>query len=593
MDQKDEVKAKVDIVEVISSHMPLKKAGRNYSGLCPFHGEKTPSFMVSPERQVFKCFGCGESGDVFTFLEKTEGWDFREALEEMAKKVGVKLKKTAPSGTSARKEKLLEINNLTTKFYSYILEKHALGVKAREYLKKRGINDSTVKKFGLGFAPGGWENTYKFLLKKGFSGADISEAGLVVASQKRAGQKYFDRFRNRLMFPIKDGRGTLLGFSGRLLEGNDREAKYINSPETPIFTKGNLLFGLDIARKAIRDKNEAILVEGEFDVLSAFQVGVENVIASKGTALTEKQVVTISRLCETVSLCFDTDLAGDKASRRGIELLDVAGLQVKVVGLGKYADPDEFAQKDSKGFKKNLKESQNIFDYFIDSALKRYDGKSSEGKKKIGREIIPVLSSITDDLVRAHYIDKFAKVLDLDVNLIAGAVEKKKVSVFSSDEIILSRAGSKQDLNLEKYFLALFMFQDDISTQALKFVKPEDFEDKKSAELWKALNAIIGTSKKPTVAIALKKLPNDLSEYLDELFLLNLSPVFADREIWAGEVAKIASRIRKAAIKRKLAQISSYIKEAEKTKNMKKIEKLSKSFDTLSKDLKEENVNAY
>src|SRR3989344_5825462 len=286
MDQKDEIKAKVDLVEIVSSYLPLKKAGRNFAGLCPFHQEKTPSFMVSAERQVFKCFGCGEGGDVFTFLEKVEGWDFREALEKLA-----------PSGKSQQKERLVEINNLVSKFYSYILEKHAFGENARKYLKERGIMDKTWRKFGVGFAPAGWENTFKFLTKRRFSAADIASAGLIVAKQRRAGQEYFDRFRNRLMFPLCDSRGTILGFAGRLIEEgsrgqgleSSREAKYINLPETPIFNKGSLLFGLDLARKSIRDMNEAVLVEGEFDVMSASQIGVEKVGAFKRRAYNRKQ----------------------------------------------------------------------------------------------------------------------------------------------------------------------------------------------------------------------------------------------------------------------------------------------------------------
>ena len=597
MDQKDEVKSKVDLVEVVSSYLPLKKAGRNFAGLCPFHSEKTPSFMVSSERQVFKCFGCGEGGDVFTFLEKVEGWDFREALEELANKVGVKLTKFAPSGKSQHKERLVEINNLVSKFYSYILEKHALGENARQYLNKRGILDKTWRKFGVGFAPIGWENTFKFLTKRRFSAADIASAGLIVAKQRRAGQEYFDRFRNRLMFPLCDSRGTILGFAGRLIEEgsrgqgleSSREAKYINLPETPIFNKGSLLFGLDLARKPIRDKNEAVLVEGEFDVMSAWQIGVENVVASKGTALTEKQVVTLSRLCENVILSFDEDIAGDAAARRGIELLDVAGMQVKVVRLGKHKDPDEFSQKDAVGFKNALKNSENIYDYFIDSAIARFDAKSAEGKKKIGSEVLPVLAKISDDLVRAHYIDRLAKVLELDVNLVAGAVEKKIVSPLALVEITSSETIKKSD-DVERFFLALYIFQDEISKQALKFLSPDDFKSTDARVFWKWLRDIIVTLNSPTVKKVIKRVPARFKDFVDDLYLVNISPVFADREIWASELAKIANRIKKAAIKRKLIEISEEIKSAEKRKEPKRIESLTKKFDEMSKNLKEKSL---
>ena len=430
MDQKEEVKTKTDIVEVISSYISLKRAGRNFSGLCPFHGEKTPSFMVSAERQVFKCFGCGEGGDVFTFLEKMEGYDFREALTELAKRVGVTLKSFKPSEQSHLKDKILAVNEIAERFYSYILLKHKKGEPARQYLKERGINEDVWKKYGLGFAPEGWENAISFLKKRNFSDGDVAASGLVIARERThdksppAGrQGYYDRFRNRLIFPLRDGRGVTLGFSGRLIDmGNGKEPKYLNSPETEVFHKGSMLFGLDIARDEIRSKNETLLVEGEFDALSAHQIGIKNVVASKGTALTEKQIATLSRLSENVALCFDTDLAGDKASRRGIELMDMAGLTVKVVKLGKFKDPDEFCQKDSAGFSRAVLGASNIYDYFLESTTKRYDGSTADGQKKIGREILPILSKITDDMVRAHYVGKLAKVLVVDISLVSVAV---------------------------------------------------------------------------------------------------------------------------------------------------------------------------
>ncbi|OGD83703.1 DNA primase, partial [Candidatus Curtissbacteria bacterium RBG_13_40_7] len=371
MDQKDEVKSKVDIVEIISGYLPLKKAGRNFAGLCPFHSEKTPSFMISPDRQVFKCFGCGESGDVFTFLEKIEGWEFRETLEELAKRVGVKLERFAPTSSSKLKEKLLEISKLASTFYRHLLEKHPAGEKARQYLLKRGIKKPIWEKYSLGYSPAGWENSLQFLTKRGFSIPDIAASGLVVAREETSrissqSGGYYDRFRDRLIFPLKDSRGTVLGFAGRVM--GIGEPKYLNSPDTPIFNKGSLLFGLDVAREFIRKENETVLVEGKFDVLSANQAGVGHVVASKGTALTDKQVAQLGRLCETVSICFDTDLAGDAAARRGIELLDLAGVNVKVVGLGKYKDPDEYIKTDVSGFKSAIKKAMNIYDYFIQSA---------------------------------------------------------------------------------------------------------------------------------------------------------------------------------------------------------------------------------
>lgn len=595
----DEIKSKVDIVEVISSYVPLKRAGRNLSGLCPFHSEKTPSFMVSPERQAFKCFGCGEGGDVFTFLEKIEGWDFRETLEELAKRAGVKLKDFRPSGVSRDKEKLISINKLAAKFYKYILQKHKLGEPGRQYLKKRGIGQDLWEKFDIGFSPGGWENMSKFMAKKGYQLSDIAIAGLVISRQTRSDSGYYDRFRERLMFPIKDSRGVVMGFSGRLLSENAKEAKYVNSPETPIFHKGSLLFGLDLARSAIREKNEAVLVEGEFDVLSAVKAGVVNVVASKGTALTDAQIAALSRLCEKVVLCFDTDSAGDVASRRGIELMDISGLTVNVIEMGKYKDPDEFAQNDAPGFKKAISSAVNIYDYFIDSAAKRFDATNADGKKKIGKEVIPFIAKITDDIVRAHYISKLSKLLDLDPGLVSDAVSKKAVNFTVPAITPDSGTAVAGKLTQEEYFLALLLFHDEILQDIISMVSVDDFvkEEARSLFLWirdriknsplrSAKQSFAGRAKFLTFSSLLKHLPKDLSGFVDGLYLVNIAPDFSEKELWANEAIKTARMIKKTSLKRKLSQISKELAVVQEAKNEKEISKLLSKFAKVSEDVK-------
>lgn len=603
MDQVEEVKSKVDLVEVISSYIPLKKMGRNMGGLCPFHSEKTPSFMVSSERQVWKCFGCGEGGDVFTFLEKIEGWDFREALEELAKRAGIKLVSNFSSKGGQVRERIMEMNQLTSKFYSHILNKHPLGETARKYLGGRGVGESLWQKFDLGFAPNSWDNVLNFLTKKGFSQADIAVSGLVVGRENTMRQSktmaFYDRFRGRVMFPIKDTRGKVLGFSGRVLDstgeaplrqGSGGQAKYINSPETPVFHKGNLLFGLDVARAAIRDKNEAVLVEGEFDVLSSHKAGVENVVASKGTALTDKQVTTLSRLCENVTLCFDMDVAGDNASRRGIELLDISGVNIKVVRMPSgFKDPDEFAKSDPAAFRKAVGSAVNIYDYLIESALKRYDAATSEGKKKIGQETLPILAKISDDLLRAHYTTRLAKSLDLDPSFVNEAIEKRRDIGSLPASYNLDEAPKTVRVSLaEEYFLALFVSSKQILTTVIDRLEPEDFEDETSKRFWQVLRDIIKRSKPKATAEILKAIPGEFNNFIDHLYLININVEFFEREAWADEILKVAWRIKKASIARKLARISVLLKEAEKEKNERQIAKLAQKFDKLSGELKAE-----
>ena len=600
MDQKDEVKSKVDIVEVISTYLPLKKAGRNFAGLCPFHTEKTPSFMVSAERQVFKCFGCGEAGDVFTFLEKMEGWDFREALEEMAKRVGVSLKKFEPTGLSKTRETLITINKLTAKFYAHLLLVHPIGESARKYLTGRGIKKPLWEKFSLGFAPDSWDKTLKFLVSRKFKTEDIAQGGLIIPGR----QGFYDRFRARLMFPLVDNRGAIVGFAGRIIEvasrksqvesGQDSaQAKYINSPETPIFNKGSVLFGLDVARESIRQKNEAILVEGEFDVISAHGAGVLNVVASKGTALTDRQVAILARICQNVILCFDADLAGDSAARRAVELLDMAGVTVKVANLSKFKDPDEYVRTDREGFKKAIASAANVYDYLISSALRRWDASSASGQKSIGAEILPILAKITDDIVRAHYIGKLAKSLDLDVELVAQAVAKR-VGNIEQRESTQVKFDSKSTGELaEQYFLALLLAGDKLPGAIDRFLKSDDFSDETCSKFWEWLHAIIEGQNKSakTSPVSLKKLTRNISKgldkFVDDLYLVDLAPALGSEDIWAAEVVKIAERIKKESLKRQLVKISGRIKEAEKSPDQKKTEILYRQFEEISKNMKE------
>ncbi len=587
MDQVDEVKSKLDIVEVISSYIPLKKAGRNFSGLCPFHGEKTPSFMVSAERQAFKCFGCSEGGDVFTFVEKMEGWDFRETLEEMAKRAGVKLKSFAPSSTSREKEKLIEIHKLCEKLYSYLLAKHKLGEPGRKYLLSRGIKQSSWEKFGLGFAPDGWTNLVDFLTKRGFSLADISKAGLIIA-RKNDASSFYDRFRNRIIFPIKDIRGVIFGFSGRVLEEKSasvQEAKYINSPETLIFNKGSHLFGIDVARQAIKEKDEAIIVEGEFDAISASQAGVGNVVASKGTAFSERQVSLISRISQTVILCFDTDLAGDAAARRGIELLDISGVNIKIAVLGKYHDPDEFIREDEEGFKRNITQAESVYDFLIESSVRRNDANKPEGKKSIGRELIPIIAKISDDIMRAHYIEKMAKVLGLNLGLVAEAVEKKVPTVGVGSVVDIEQA--KTPLTFEEYFLSLIVWFGEFETWMMALVSSKEMLHAESSKFWAWLCATMKHSKSRKFKILLTKLPKELSSFVDSLYLVNVNPTFSEKELLAVELKKIAFRIRKNYLKKRLSEISKDLKIYGEKGDTMQVETLKENFNTISKILKD------
>ncbi|KKU09188.1 MAG: primase protein [Candidatus Woesebacteria bacterium GW2011_GWB1_45_5] len=406
-DQVEEVKQKTDIVSIIGERIEIKKAGRNFKANCPFHGEKTPSFMVSPELQIFKCFGCGEGGDAFSFLEKYEGMEFGEALKYLADRAGVKLQRV-DLGAGSEKEKLIEINTQALRFYNYLLLSHPIGQKALDYLlKERGLKKQTIEEFSLGYSPENPATFKKFLVdKKKFNPGDIAKGGLGLIR----GSQIYDRFSGRIVFPLFDHRGNPVGFSGRVLPWDKRETgKYINSPETPLYHKSNVLFALNLTRPFIKKKKVAIVVEGELDAILSYQAGIRNIVAIKGSALTEEQVRLLSRFAPKFILALDADIAGDSAARRGITVAGNLGVEVKVATITKYKDPDEAARGDLESYKKDLINAKGVWDYLIDSVFAR--------------------SEIGDKIVQAHYANVLARKLDVPLSAVSeeiGKVEAKE-----------------------------------------------------------------------------------------------------------------------------------------------------------------------
>ena len=338
----EEIRNKSDIVAVISEYVKLRKTGKNFVGLCPFHSEKNPSFTVSQEKQLFHCFGCGEGGNVFAFIMKTENIGFAEAVEELGSKIGIAVTKPTSSGISrTEKEKIYEVTLLAAKFFRKCFEEDS-GKIARDYLDQRGINEKTAKTFGLGYAPEGWDHLFGHLISRGVAPNLIERAGLTLAREGKDG--YYDRFRNRLIFPVFDTRNRVIAFSGRSLK--DEEPKYLNSPDTPIYRKGETIFGLNLTKENIKGGKAAVLVEGNLDLLSSYQAGITNVAAPLGTALTIIQCKLLARFADTIVLAFDADAAGNVATERSIELLLGQGLKVKVTELKGAKDPDELIRKE-------------------------------------------------------------------------------------------------------------------------------------------------------------------------------------------------------------------------------------------------------
>lgn len=455
MDQVEEIKQAIDIVQVVGEYLPLKKAGRNYQGLCPFHGEKSPSFMVNQELQIFKCFGCGAGGDVISFLQRIEGLEFGEALKILAERAGIKLTTYQPTTAETSKDRLIQINELAAAAYHYLLTTHKLGIPAKLYLESRHVSPESIEKFQLGYAPDSWDFLYTFLTtKKQVVESELVRAGLIIAGKR------YDRFRQRIIFPLKNNRGKTVGFAGRVLPGGDEKTgKYVNTSETEIYHKSELLYAFDITRVDIKSANSAVVVEGEVDAIASWQAGVKNVVAIKGSALTEKQVELLRRVCDQVVLALDADFAGDAAARRGIEIADRAGLLVKIVEPSdKYKDPGDWATADSYGWSRAVAEAIPIYDFYIQSAVKRY-GLDVTGKKKIGSEIVPILAKIEDEIVKGHYISKLAETLKVREDDIRVQLGKSRSSPAKQD----SDLPDKPEIDgLEAYVLEMAIKGDKI-----------------------------------------------------------------------------------------------------------------------------------
>ncbi len=416
-DKITEIKNAVDIVNVISEIVLLKKAGKNYVGLCPFHSEKTPSFTVSPEKQIFYCFGCGIGGNIFSFLMKKDGISFPEAARVLASRYGINIPaKNMSSGQKkliSEKESLYTTNKCAMDFFCRILSDSPDGKKAMGYLKKRGITKEIIKGFNLGYAPEGWDNLSSFFLKNGTSAALAIKAGLI--SPRKSLNGFYDRFRGRIMFPIFNESIKVIGFGGRIID--DSHPKYLNSPETPVYNKSRSLYGLYKAKKSCRENNAVYIVEGYFDLLSLYQHGIENVVATLGTALTHEHVRIIRGLvgkAGKVVLVYDSDDAGIKAAQRSIGVFDRGYVDAQILVLPKGYDPDLFIFKfGPEFFLKTAKKASSIPQFLINFAINKY-GLSIEGKANIISELKEPLSAISDKIVRSLYIKELAERMGID-----------------------------------------------------------------------------------------------------------------------------------------------------------------------------------
>jgi DNA primase len=445
----EEVQSKSDIVEVLSRYIPLKKLGRNYKATCPFHHEKTPSFVVSPDKQIFHCFGCGAGGNVFSFVMKYENVQFPEAVEILAEKAGIRLpKSSAQADGDSFSQKLYEINDAACKFFQASLAKNPATV---EYLASRGISAGSIRDLRIGYAPDVWESLINFFKSKGLDAKLLEKAGLAISNDKGG---HYDRFRNRAIFPIMDLRGRVLGFGARVLDSS--LPKYINSPETVIYSKGKNLYGLNFSKDHIKKEKFALIVEGYLDFIIPYQAGVKNIIATLGTSLTTDQIKLLKRYANTVIMVYDPDEAGESASLRNLDLFISEDVNVYIAELSDGLDPDSYIRKfGAEDFLKKVKASKNIFEYKLDKLKDRFDARSTNGKAAIVAEMLPTIARINNAVLKSELVKKLAERLSVEEEAIRSELKKVKSESYEPRYVASPAEAKKSVRAAELMLLAL------------------------------------------------------------------------------------------------------------------------------------------
>jgi DNA primase len=576
-----EIKDRLDIAEVISGYMQLKKAGTNFKGLCPFHNEKSPSFVVTPSRQIWHCFGCGEGGDVFSFVQKFENLDFVQTLKLLADRAGVKLPEYRP-GTNLQedeKEMLVRINTFAAKYYYEILIHPALGKEAREYLLGRGLSRQTIEGWQIGFAPNDFHSLSQALKLKKVTSDQAIKAGVVVKNEKG---NIYDRFRGRITFPIFNYVGEVVGFSARILPKLDdgKTGKYINSPETLIYNKSRVLFGLNFAKNHIRKKDEVIVVEGQMDCISAHQAGFLNTVASSGTAITAEHLSVLGRLTKNIKFCLDADSAGLLATRRAVEHLLGKDFTIKIVSIKGAKDPDELIKKDRKAWEKAVKEAPLFLDYYIERLFGEIKGLTIETKKTLRNELLPLIKKLNDALEQEHYLKLLAKKLDATPGSLLEDMNKlnpgyKKPAGQKADaqgETALNKA----ILQTEKLVLGGMLSEQTFLNKVIKEGEISDFSSAEIQEL--ALNLFSGTpmSQNQSNLVLAKE-----AAFMVEL-LKQESPSI---EAFTKDLTNAFFALRGRTLRQKQQELQAQIKAAEEKKDEQKLMELQKEFMEVAKKI--------
>lgn len=573
-----------DIVEVISGYIPLKKAGRNFKANCPFHHEKTPSFVVNPDKQIFHCFGCSVGGNVVSFVMKHEHMEFPEAIRLLAQKANITIPEFGEANGAAKnlREQLFGINDAAAGFYhEHLLTDASPAVKAaRQYLKERGIELETVKQFRLGFAPDDWEGLLKYLKGKKTPLSLIEKSGLIIAREK--GEGYYDRFRNRITFPIFDTRGACRAFGARAMD--DSNAKYINSPETPLYTKGHHLYGFHLSKNFIADQDEVVIVEGYFDCIVPLQSGVKNIVASLGTALTVEQIRVIHRYTKNVVMLFDADNAGQAAMLRSLDTLIEEGMNVKIATLAEGEDPDSFVRKNgADALKEQITNAVSLFDYKLNYLMKSFDVRAIDGKAKIAGEMLVTVNKFENSIVRSEYVKRLSVLINVSEQDLKAEMEKAGKSLagkYAKAPVQLKAVIDERIRAVEFNILRLLLEEESFIPVTKLEVALSDFQEERIRDVVAKIYENYEEGRRIDPA-------NLIEGFKDPAIRQLISSALTDEDNIAGDKKKMhqdyIARLKQDNLKLKRRLLREEIVEAELSGDESRLEDLKEKFNQLIK----------
>ncbi|MEI7620330.1 MAG: DNA primase [Candidatus Falkowbacteria bacterium] len=594
MNPSEEIKSKLDIAEVLGEYISVRPAGGNLRAVCPFHQEKTPSFMISPEKQIWHCFGCGRGGDIFGFVMEMEGLTFSEALRLLAPKAGVTLKREDLQETSKR-SRLLDILEISRDYYHLQLFKND---SIKNYLKDRGLNEDTVRNFKIGYSPESWDDIINILKQKKYSDEEIFLAG--VSAKKEGTAKYYNRFRDRIMFPINDVSGQAIGFSARVNPAHsnpdlEKMGKYINSPQTNIYDKSRVLFALDKAKQAIKQENLAIIVEGQMDAISSHQHGFKNTVASSGTALTAEQIKLIKRYTNNVALAFDADNAGQIAADRGIKEAMEAELDIKVIIIPDGKDPDETLRHNPASWEEAIKKARPMMEYYFDKVLTEVDLTQANGKRLVAKKILEMINKFNNKIEADHWIRRLGERIDIGeevlretLNTLRKPVEVKYTKKISLADRIDTRFSREEKLS--ELLLSLVLKYPDFTEYVANNLSAEHLDGLHNRLFYNQLIIYYNTNKAldyRSFRSHLESQDRALASQLDALSLL-ADKDFAEIELdlVKGEIIKIILALKKSSLKNRMAEVEKQIALAERNNDTQKSGDLMSELKLLSEESK-------